>query len=371
VTNRRVEEFLAGLGATEEEIRAASSQGRLALLVVERLLMPPGPLFTRLELSERTGMPLETSRRLWRALGFADNPDDEPVYTELDVEAVSIVQGLLSLGLADIESALQLGRVLGTSMARLAEAQVTMTQVRGVSELGDEEAAERFALVADATLPSIARLIEYAWRRHLLAAARRAVMSGGVQDEGLPQMQVPMAVGFADMVGFTLLAQQLPDSELGRVIARFEEVAYDTISARGGRIVKMIGDEVMFVAEDPFVAARIALALIDAHASDPALSDLRVGLAYGTVIARDGDYFGPVVNLASRIVDIARPGTVLASAEFREAAGEGAGGEFAWKAVRVRYLRDIGRVQVWSLRHPDRSTEKKGDVIQTANSEDR
>ncbi len=348
-TGRRVQEFLAGLGATPAEIAQATVEDRLDLLAIERFLMPAAELYTRTELSERTGMPLELSRRLWRALGFSDVADDEPAFTDLDVEAVSIVQGLLSLSLADVDAAIQFGRVLGTSMSRLAEAQVTMVQVRGVDK-GGVDAVESFALVADATLPSISRLIEYAWRRHLLAAARRVVMAGAIQEEGSPQMQVGAAVGFADMVGFTVLSQQLPDAELGEVIGRFEGVAYDTISSLGGRIVKMIGDEVMFVAEDPAVAARIALALSDAHSRDEELSDLRVGLAYGSVIARDGDYFGPVVNLASRIVNIARPGTVLASSDFHDALGESDTGEFWWRAVRMRYIRDIGRVHLWSLR---------------------
>jgi len=349
---RRVQEFLMSLGATDEEIEQATFEERLELLAIERLLIPAGTHYTRNELSSRTGMPTDLSSRFWRALGFPDVANDEPIFSELDIEAVSIVQGLLSLGLADVDSAIQLGRVLGTSMSRLAEAQVTMTQVRGMAHSG-VESAESFALVADATLPSIARLIDYAWRRHLLAAARRAVMPGVTQEEGSPQMQLDVAVGFADMVGFTVLSQQLPDAELGKVIGRFEATAYDTITSLGGRIVKMIGDEVMFVAEDPQVAARVALALSEAHRSDPELSDLRVGLGFGTVIARDGDYFGPIVNLASRMVNIARPGTTLTSQEFYEALGESTDGEFWWRPVRMRYIRDIGRVNLWSLRRSE------------------
>ncbi len=345
----RIRDFLLSLGASEEEITKAAEEHQLELLAIERLLLPAGGLFSRVELSARTGMPLELSSRFWRALGFPDADDEEEVFTELDVEAVSIVQGLLSLGLVDVEAAIQLGRVLGSSMSRLAEAQVTMTQVREAG-LSPAQAAENFALVADATLPSLARLIDYAWRRHLLAAAKRAVMAGAVQDEGSTQMQIDLTIGFADMVGFTVLSQQLPDSALGEVIARFEATAYDNITSQGGRIVKMIGDEVMFVADEPACAARIALALSEAHRVDEELEDLRVGLAYGKVIARDGDYFGPIVNLASRIVDLARPGTILTSADFRDAVGPEDNEDFTWRPVRIRYIRGIGKVHLWSLR---------------------
>ncbi len=351
-----IKEFLLDLGASQDEIDEAVLQDQLEILAIERLLLPAGETFDRVELSRRTGMPLELSSRFWRALGFPDTPDTEPVFTELDVEAVSIVQGLLSLGLADVESAIQLGRVLGSSMARLAEAQVTMTQVREAGQ-SPAEAAENFALVADATLPSIARLIDYSWRRHLLAAARRAVLAGATQEEGTNQMQVDLTVGFADMVGFTVLSQQLSDLELGAVISRFESLAYDTVPAYGGRIVKMIGDEVMFVTDEPLAGAKIALALSEAHSKDEQLEDLRVGLAYGKVIARDGDYFGPIVNLASRIVDLARPGTILASSDYKEILGPGDRDGINWKPVRIRYIRGIGKVQVWSLRSGDLQTE--------------
>ena len=123
-----------------------------------------------------------------------------------------------------------------------------------------------------------------------------------------------MAVGFADMVGFTVLSQHLGDDELAAVVSRFEELAHDTVVALGGRVVKMIGDEVMFVVQTATGAAEIGLSLAEAYADDELLSDVRVGLAIGPVLVQDGDFYGPVVNLASRLVGVANPGTVLVSA---------------------------------------------------------
>jgi adenylate cyclase len=212
--------------------------------------------------------------------------------------------------------------------------------------------AELFALTGGATLDGQARLLEYVWRRHLQASLRRHALQaaeGGTQG---------MAVGFADLVGFTAMSQQLSEQALAEVVSRFEELAYDTIAAGGGRVVKMIGDEVMFVTPDVPSAARIALDLSDAYAGDENLSDVRVGLASGRVLAREGDFYGPVVNLASRIVNIARPGSVLISESVVEALDGNP--DFECRSLRSRYLKDLGRVPLALLSRPE--VEGDGDA---------
>jgi adenylate cyclase len=149
------------------------------------------------------------------------------------------------------------------------------------------------------------------------------------------------------MVGFTLLSQHLSDAELATVVRRFEEISHDIVTRLGGRVVKMIGDEVMFVVASVADAARIGLDLADAYADDDLLSDVRVGLALGPILLRDGDYFGPTVNLAHRIVNIGNPGTVLMSDEFHSALVAEAPEEFMGTALRPRLLKDLGRVQLW------------------------
>jgi adenylate cyclase len=167
-----------------------------------------------------------------------------------------------------------------------------------------------------------------------------------------------LAVGFADMVGFTTLSQQLTEEELAAVVARFEEVAHDTVTAGGGRVVKMIGDEAMFVTESALAAARIGLALAEAYAGDDLLSDVRVALAVGPVLVQDGDFYGPVVNLASRVVNMAAPGSVIVTDEFRAAVQSGGGpggtadGEFEFLALRPRRVKDVGRIQLFALHRP-------------------
>jgi adenylate cyclase len=160
-----------------------------------------------------------------------------------------------------------------------------------------------------------------------------------------------LSVLFADLVFFTALSQQLSEHALASVVSRFEELAYDVVAARGGRVAKMIGDEAMFVVDDVRQAADVALDLSAAYAEEEELSNVRVGLAYGRVLAREGDYFGPVVNLASRIVGIARPATVVVSDVVHDALADD--GAFEWRPLRFRYLKDIGRVQLWVISRPE------------------
>jgi len=247
-----------------------------------------------------------------------------------------------------MDSAVQMARVIGSSMARIAEAETGPGTTPILNSSGDSIIdADQFASRAGDSIPAMGRLLEYVWRRHLQAATRRAMLhrARGPR-EGISPV---MAVGFADMVGFTLLSQHLGDEELAAVVARFEELAHDTVVALGGRVVKMIGDEVMFVVQTATSAAEIGLSLAEAYADDELLSDVRVALAFGPVLVQDGDYYGPVVNLANRLVNVANPGTVLVSDEFRSMLADEGGSGYDTRALRTRNLKNIGRVQVWKL----------------------
>jgi len=339
-----VKEILLMHGATEEEIDRAVADGVIDLFVAERMLIPSRRRYSRVEVSELTGVDLEKLERFWRALGFPGVADDETAFTDLDLEAVRLFQGLQALGAADTDTAVQMARVMGSSMARIAEAELVPGDM--VSEEVDPVlSAEAFAGVADVTIPAMAKLLEFVWRRQVAAGIQRNMV---LRSHGLAPGQSPdLAVGFADMVGFTLLSQHLSDEELAAVVRRFEELSHDIVTSARGRVVKMIGDEVMFVVDDVADAARIGLDLAEAYADDDLLSDVRVGLSCGPVLLRDGDYFGPTVNLAHRIVNIANPGTVLMSDEFHAALMAEAPGQFTGQALRPRLLKDLGRVQLW------------------------
>jgi adenylate cyclase len=198
-------------------------------------------------------------------------------------------------------------------------------------------------------------VLEQVWRRHLQATARRRLLRAEANDGA------GIVVGFADMVGFTALAQQVTDQELADVVDQFEHLAYDVVVAGGGRVLKMIGDEVMFVNEDAVGAAEIALGLADASRDAPELPDVRVGMALGPVLEREGDAFGATVNLASRATSLAFPGTVVVDPELRAALADFP--EYSFRGMRPRYLKNIGRVSLAVIRKSDEAPSTLREVI--------
>jgi adenylate cyclase len=335
-------------GVPDDEIARAEAHGRdaLVLLTIDRLILPAGRRYTRGEVIARSGVDAEFARRLWRAMGFPD-PGEEPVFTDADVRDLRALQSLTALGLADADVALQMTRVIGRAMAQIADAEVAVTRARVEGQLGDgspmDDVGEVVARTAEVLLPALEQFLVDAWRRHLAAAARRQALSAMDSDEaGAP---TEMAVGFADLVGFTAISQQLDEHELAVAVGRFEDIAYGAVADGGARVVKMIGDEVMYVGGNLGDAVSIGLNLADLYSEDEMLPDVRVGLTWGSVLARDGDFFGPTVNLASRIVNIAYAGSTVVSESVHEALADD--GRFSWKALRPRRLKGIGWTPLW------------------------
>ena len=158
-----------------------------------------------------------------------------------------------------------------------------------------------------------------------------------------------VTIGFVDLAGFTELSQQLGERELALLVERFEALSYNEVVRGGGRVVKMIGDEVMFVADDPAVAVRIAMRLVEATQEDDLLPLARAGVAMGPALLRLGDCHGAVVNLASRIVEIAPEGSVFVCEEVRMQIWDDT--PFSWRAHGRRRLKGIGRGPIWEV-HP-------------------
>lgn len=317
----------------------------LERLAAEQVLALGGARHSLDEVARLSGVPAAEVRQLWRALGFADVPDDAQFFTRADVAALTQLRRLLGAELLDRHAVVQLARSVGRSMSSIAEAQVATLRddVEGVGPPSSgEELAVELVTRADRLFPAVEGLVTYTWRRHLAAALGRAVYRPGAADE-----ERSLTVGFADLVGFTSLSQRLEIRELAATVDRFEEAAYEVAGVHGGRVVKVIGDEVMFVCDDAAVAARIALEL-SAACRDRELPELRVGLACGPLLAWQGDYLGPTVNLASRLAAVAAPGSVLVSEDVRdEIAGDPS---LRWEAIRPRRLKGLGRVPLFVLR---------------------
>lgn len=306
------------------------------------------PELNPVDTARESGVTLEQARRMWRALGFPPVPDDEIFFTRADVEMLRSAAALVAQHGGDLEPLLQLTRVAGQSLARVAETVVSMVAEDADAERQPtaDEAAERILESIDEAAPNLLAFLTYAWRRHLLAAARRVAAA----QQTLPEDGRLRAIGFADLVDFTAISQQLDDHELAALVDRFEAVAYDHIPQGGGRVIKMIGDEVMFSAENVEDGARIALDLVATYADDAATPEIRVGLAFGPTLAWQGDLFGPTVNLASRLVHLARPGSVLVSEEvFHRLEGSP---RFTLRRLRRKKLKGIGKVGISILRAP-------------------
>jgi adenylate cyclase len=306
---------------------------------LERELLGGARRYTRREVAERADVTIDHARLLWRALGFADVDDDNRAFTDRDVEALRTVKRLMAEGVIDDETQVAMTRAMGQSLGRLAEWQVSaitssLSEPEGPGHGDPIEAAREL-------VPVMESLIGYVWRRHLAATAGRLLALADGEVGG------SLAVGFADLVGFTSLTRTVDEDELGKLVERFEQVANDVVAEQGGRVIKTVGDEVMFAADTPEVAAEIALGLLEqAAAAD--LPELRVGLACGGVLARLGDLYGEPVNLASRLTSAARPGSVLVDREFA-AAIEG-NDRYLLRRVPPRPVRGYALLQPLRLR---------------------
>jgi adenylate cyclase len=344
--------LLRAYGVRDAEIEQAKADGNLVLVAIDRLALGQDLRYDVAAACAGTGLPEDELRHMWRSLGFPDPKPGEKVFSDVDLGNLAAVADLMHSGVVSPEVAYGMTRVIGSSMARIAsalidavsaQAQQVASSVTEAEEVG--EVLEPIASKAGGFLPMFPAVLEQVWRRHLQVAARRRLLRGDPED------RPGQVVGFADLVGFTALAQQVTDEELSEVVDQFERLAYDVVVAGGGRVVKMIGDEVMFLVDDPVFAAEIALGLAEASRDAAELSDVRVGLAVGPVIEREGDAFGATVNLASRATAIAYPGTVVVSSELRELLEDRS--EYSFRSMRPRFLKNIGRVSLAVLRHAD------------------
>ena len=343
-----VRDMLLAAGCTPEELAQAEREGTLPLLAVDRLMVPEVARYDLAEVAERTGVPVEQVRQLWRTLGYPVPREDEVAFTDADVDILTEVGRLMAGDVASTQLVLQMSRVIGSSMARIASSQVDVISSRAAGSPrspavgGGELTDDRIVVSAGALLPIVPRVLSATWQRHLQAAVRRRL---SIAEAGQGHLGV---VGFADLVGFTALSQQVGDDELAAIVEQFEQLAFDVVTAHGGRVVKMIGDEVMFTVDSPVAAAEIGLSLAEGTRGADELSDLRVGLAHGPLLEREGDLYGPVVNLASRITAIAFPGSIVVGQGMHEHLV--ARQEYQLRSMRPRHLKDIGRVPLWVLR---------------------
>ncbi|MFI6478856.1 adenylate/guanylate cyclase domain-containing protein [Nonomuraea sp. NPDC050663] len=267
--------------------------------------------YTSHQVAEMAGVPVYRARRYWRALGFANVADDAVEFTESDVTALKTMLTLVEDGVYDEEHVLLMARSLGRATARLAESQAELgAEALDHAGVPIKQRPAAWRKRAMRVVPDLERLMTYAWRRNL------AVSAGRLADQDTHAVR--LAVGFADLVGFTRLSRQLTETELAGLVERFESRSADVVTLYGGRVVKTLGDSVLFVADKAHDVAEVGLRLVESHRRVKNMPQLRVGLAIGPVILRMGDVFGTTVNLASRLTALANPGTILAGPMLAE-----------------------------------------------------
>lgn len=278
---------------------------------LERAVMGEEAVFTAEQIADTTGITLDQARRLWRALGFAEF-GDAVAFNHSDAAAVRTLKLFIDSGAVDFDTAVNMTRGVGQTMSRLADWEVA-TLVTRVEELEASEQAtgsrvtSAIRLIDEVNEP-FEELLLYVWRRHLAAAVAR-VEAMGAKDEDLHTIEA--SVGFADIVAFTALSNRIDRVKLGDLVEVFEARCQDVVSRLGGRIIKSLGDSVLFLVPDANTAVEISEGIINVVGRDKKMPDIRVGVASGPVIQRLGDVFGPPVNMAARLTAVARRNRII------------------------------------------------------------
>jgi adenylate cyclase len=336
-------EHLDAQGVSLAQMVAAHEIGSLHAAVTD-MRIRPGRAVTVEQVASGAEIPVDLLRRITLAAGVMLADDN---YRDSDLDTFRLFAG--SAGMFGEEATLQFTRAVGSSMARIADAALSLFLVNvegplvkgGGGAMPLAEASEEAVELLD-VIPS---LMGGLFRLHIQAAInRQRIANRSTEDPGLFRL----AVGFVDLVGFTPYAQDVTSDELAGFVETFEARANDVVAARGGRVVKHIGDEVMFVETDVVTACDIALRLVETFGSQAGVSP-HAGLGFGPVVARGGDYYGSVVNLASRIADLAVPGEVLVTGSVERVLAASAA-QFVCEPAGRRMLKGFAEpIPLWSV----------------------
>jgi adenylate cyclase len=313
---------------------------------LERAILGESPTLSGTEVAASVGVSLDQARRLWRALGFPDAANQN-AFTASDRDALALVVESVRETGVDFETMLRLTRAVGHTVARLADWEVA-TLSEAVEAFTERDGASTDLMRASVRLveelsPRFDKLLVYSWRRHLAAAVARIEAFASDDDEPATEA----TVGFADLVSFTALSNELDDHELGQLVEIFETRCSDVIADHNGRVIKTLGDSVLFLETDPVQAIDIALDIITVVGRDKRLPDVRIGIATGPVILRMGDVYGPPVNLAARLTTVARRNRVIIDERTAEMLPTS---DFETRALPARPLRGFGDVEPVTVR---------------------
>ncbi|MGO1409768.1 MAG: adenylate/guanylate cyclase domain-containing protein, partial [Brachybacterium sp.] len=328
---------------------------RRSVGALEKILLQGPRKYSRRDLSQQQDIPERLTSVYWRSLGFTPVDEDTVVFTDEDAYAIGDLAAIVEEGVLSERAFSSISRGLGFHMGRLAMwiTEALVDEAKYADGLDDAQARQQMVDSIPELLETFESQVMFTFRRQLAAYAARAgseVLHRDT-DELFPLQR---AIGFADLVQFTRIAQDLPGTELADMVGRFESLSRDVISVGGGRVVKTVGDEIMFLADTPEDGAQIAVSLAEAITESQQLPPIRVGLAWGSMFSRYGDVFGPIVNLAARMESVARPGTVVVDADTGAAIEQALPGGFSFTDGEEVELHGIGDIHVREMRR-DRS----------------
>lgn len=341
------------------EVLAAHADRGLALLPVERALGGI-PTLTASEVAQQSGIDRALFLELRRSLGLAMPEGDEVYFSEFDVKTMRAVRGILDMGMS-LESVREINRVLGGALSQLAVVVERQFLATYLDPTGDEaEVAKRYAAITRATSPEFAFVLQHLFNLHL-RDQMRADLLGNAEAIDILAGTHEITVCFADLVGFTSLGEQIPAEELGAIAERLSAIAAELVEPPV-RLIKSIGDAVMLIAPEPEIMLDTALAMMAAvEREGDDFPSLSVGVATGEAVDRAGDVFGPPVNLASRLCDTARAGSVLTTEALHDRFPEG----YDWTRVGSRRFKGISesvtiyRARELGARERDRERQRR------------
>jgi class 3 adenylate cyclase len=309
-------EYLSARGATLAQLVEGDRLTTLPAVAGDLVLATHRPTLSVEELAARCGVPVELVERVLLAAGLAAGPDSR-LPEGLDALIATFLQGVSLMG---EDAILAFTRVLGGAATTIAEAAVALfyaelgpgTEREGFDELARAHISERAVMAFTAIPEVLSRVLLAQFDR---ATHRAALARGWEAPEVGDGPSEVVALGFVDLVGSTAWAETLSLRDQSLALSRFESAAWSATVLSGGRVVKMIGDEAFFAAPSVDDACRIGAEICQMAADDPVLPPARAAVGFGPVTPREGDYFGPLVNVVSRLVKVAAPGELVATEE--------------------------------------------------------